>query len=206
MHLLMLHLLLLLFSASFFFFFFFYSLLVLLLLLLFLLLLLLLLLLSSFSSVFFFFCFFFLFIFFLFTFFLLLDCFRLGCLCCLWELWEKGKVEDFFTIFRLRRGEFGHLVWLADAGCGMVWGLEILENKGFRDPGAFGARMRCSEHNNFCHPKNGKRGENKGRESWPHYLPPVFRYFFAPFLAQILKTPKKVTYIVRGCIGGTENW
>ena len=100
-------------------------------------------------------------------------------------------MDDLFTIFRLRRGGFGHLVWLADAGCGMVWGLEILENKGFRAPGAFGARMRCSEHKNFCHPKNGKRGENKGRESWPHYLPPVFRYFFAPFLAQILKTPKK---------------
>ena len=73
-------------------------------------------------------------------------------------------MEDFFTIFRLRRGEFGHLVCLADAGCGMVWGLEILENKGFRAPGDFGARMRCSEHKNFLHPKNGKRGENKGRE------------------------------------------
>ena len=118
----------------------------------------------------------------------------------------KGKVEELFTIFRLQRGEFGHLGWLADAGCGMVWGLEILENKGFRDPGAFGARMRCSEHNIFCHPKNGKHRENKGRESWPHYLPPVFRYFLRLFWHKFWKPQKKVTYIVRGCIRGTENW
>ena len=105
---------------------------------------------------------------------------------------EKGRNwKTCLLIQRFKRGEFGPLILLVGAGCDVAWGVEILENKGFRANGAFGAGTRAAGSRNFCDPKRCKHGEKTGREFRPHDLPPVIGYFWAPFFAHFLKTPKK---------------
>ena len=44
------------------------------------------------------------------------------------------------------------------------------------------------------------------RESWPHYLPPVFHYFFARFWGQIFQNPRNRWKYLRGWFAETENF
>ena len=133
--------------------------------------------------------FFFLFLFFFFFFFFFFFCFCL--LFLLFFFFLLLLLLLFLLVHRFKRGEFGPLLFLAENGCGMVWGVEILENKGFRDSTPLGARTRSAGSRNFCDPKNCKRREKTGREFWPHYLPPWFAILGRLFLHKFWKRQKK---------------